>query len=110
MIGQSVRDDQLPVVDDRPAGVDDVGHVAFTFILVGHQDGLIEPANLYGRIVFLEQAYAETISPHRSHTMSDHDPSEVGLYRRAAVTDLYEFPGKLWLLKQLRVLPDQNIV
>ena len=49
VIGQAIRDDQLALVEESAASINDVGHISFPFVLINLEQGLAKTAeNLAG--------------------------------------------------------------
>src|ERR1700680_2862251 len=51
VVGQAIRDDQLALVEERAARVNDVRHITFSFVLVGLEQGLAKTADNLAGIV-----------------------------------------------------------
>src|SRR5205823_2657314 len=98
-IANAVRQDELPVVDERPAGVNDVRNVTFPFVPFRSKEGLFQLANGSCRVVQIEQGRPDTVFSHWTDAMSKNQPASLGFNRRATVTELHELPGLLRLLQ-----------
>ena len=92
VIGQTIRDDQLAVVDESAAGINDVGHVTFAFVLVGLEQGFAKAADHFAGIVAIQQKRSDAVLSHRADTMAQHQPAGIGLNGRSAVPELDQFP------------------
>ena len=55
VIGQTIGNDQLAVVEESATRINDVGHVAFPFALVGFEQGFAEAANHFSKIIAIEE-------------------------------------------------------
>src|SRR5216683_2553919 len=55
VIGQTIGNDQLAVVEESATRINDVGHVAFPFALVGFEQGFTEAADHFSKIIAIEE-------------------------------------------------------
>src|ERR1700691_5510879 len=94
VVGQTIGNNQIAVVDQSAAGINDIWHIAFTLVLVGHEQGLAKVADHLGGIVAIEKERAQAVLPHGADSMAEDQPSGIGLDGRSAVPDLDKFPGK----------------
>src|ERR1019366_8599948 len=110
VIGQTIGNDQFSVVEQSAAGINDIGHIAFTLVLVRLEQGFAEPSNHFGGILAIKEERAYTILSHRADTVTEDQPSGIGLDRRSAVPDLDQFPGKSRFEEHLALIPEVDVV
>ena len=70
VIGHGVRDDELALMDEATAGIDDIGDVAFALVLVGLDDRFAGAGELR-RIIAVEQKRADAVFAHGTHAVAD---------------------------------------
>src|SRR5246127_1790866 len=87
-VGDPVGDHQGVGVNERAAGVDDVGHVAVLFVASGAEQWASQLAEHPGRIVEVKQNRADAIRAHGSDAVGEHQPPCVGFDWRAAISEL----------------------
>ena len=109
-IGHGVGDNQLVVMNERPAGINDIGNISLTLFLMGGKQWRIQAGDHSGRILEIKQYSADAILAHGPDAMGEHDPAFIGFKRGATVADLDEFSGIFRLLNNLRLLPEMDIV
>ena len=81
VVRHPVGDNELPAAEETATGINDVGDVAFSLILVWLDQGLAQAADDFGRIVQIEQESANTILSHRSNSVADHEPAGLSFNR-----------------------------
>ena len=79
VIGQTIGDDQLVAVKKGATRIDDVGHVAFTLVLVGFEQRFAKPTDHFGRIITIEQERSDTVLSQGANTVAEDQPARVGL-------------------------------
>jgi serine/threonine-protein kinase len=87
-VAHGVGNDHLPAVDEPPAAVHHVGHIAFTAAALGFDEGFPQPADDPGGILQVQQDRAYAVLAHRPHPMGKHQPAAFRLHGRPAVADL----------------------
>ena len=91
-VADSVRDDQGARMEERAAGVDDVGHVAVLLVGSRAEERLTQPPEDPGGVLEVEQDCADAVGAHRTDPVGEHQPAGVCLDRRPAVAELDDFP------------------
>src|SRR5713101_1656188 len=92
VIGQTIRNDELAVVEERAARINDVGHVAFPFVVVGCEQRFAEAADYFGGIIAIEEERTDAVLAHRADTVAEDQPPCIGLKGGSAVPKLDQFP------------------
>src|SRR5210317_168721 len=109
-IGHGVRNDQLVVMNERTAGINNIGNISLALFLMWGKQWLIQAGDDFCWIFKIKQYGADAILAHRSDAMGEHNPAFIGFEGGTAVADLHEFPGKFRLLDNLGLLPEMDIV
>ena len=97
-------------MEQGPAAVDDVGHVAFSSGAFWRQEGFAQAADDLCRIVQVEQRCPDAILAHGADAVGDHQPAGFGFDGRPAVPDLHGLPHLRGAQEHLRVAPIVGIV
>src|SRR5260370_24351482 len=105
VISQTIGNNQLAVVEESTTGVNDVGHVAFTLVLVGFEQGFAEAADHSGGIIAIEEERTDAVLSQGADTVTKHQPACVGLNGRPAVAKLDQFPRECWFQYHLALMP-----
>src|SRR5690606_16502644 len=95
-VGHGIWQHERAPMDQRAAGVHDVGDVSGALGLVGPQQRLGRSSKEPCRIVAIKEAGSDRIVAERADAVGDHQPALVDLQRRAAVADLDELPRPAW--------------
>src|SRR5258708_31474413 len=91
VIGHTIRNDQFAVVEESAARINDVGHVAFPFVLVGFEQRLAEATDHFGRIIAIEEERTDAVPSHRADTVAEDQPPCIGLYGGSEVPTPHHF-------------------
>ena len=92
MIGQAIGDDQLALMNQSAAGINDIGHVAFALVLIRLQQRLAKAADHLAGIVAIQQKRADAVLAHGADAMAEHQPAGIGFNRRSAIAELNQLP------------------
>src|SRR3984885_9329059 len=110
MVGQTIRNDQLTVMEQSAARIDHVGHVAFPFPLVGFEQRLAEAPDHFGGIVAIEQERADAVLSHGADPVAEDQPARIGLNGGSAVPKLDQLPRENRFQKHRALVPEVDVV
>src|ERR1035438_5789367 len=110
LIGQSIRNNQFAVVQQGAASIDDIGHVAFTLVLIRLEQWLAKPSNHFTWIIAIQQERTNAILSHRANAVAEYQPAGIRFDRRSAVPELNQFPRKLRLEQRRAPIPEVDVV
>ena len=97
-------------MEQRAASIDDVGHIAFPFVLVRLEQGLAKTADHLAGIVAIQQKRANAVFAHRADTVAEHQPARIGFNGGSTVSKLDQFPRKRRFEKHLAFIPEVDVV
>ena len=92
LVTHGVGDDHLPAVDERPAAVDHIGHIAFPAAALRLDQGFPQPADDPSGVFQVQQDRADAILAHGPHAVGEHQPAAFRFHGRPAVADLDRLP------------------
>src|SRR5215471_4676663 len=72
VIGHGVREDELTIVDERAAAIDNIWHVAFALGLARFEQRFAQAAKNARGIIEIEQERANAILAHWPYTVAEH--------------------------------------
>jgi hypothetical protein len=81
VIGHAIGNDQFPIVEESATGINDVGHVAFTLVLVRFEQGFSKAADHFAGIIVIEEECADAVVSQGADTMAEDQPACFGLNR-----------------------------
>src|SRR5262245_11928212 len=110
VIGQTIRNDQFAVVQESATCINDIGHVAFTLVLVGRKQGLVEAADHFGGVMQIKEECADAIFSQRADAMTEDQPTSISLDGRPTIPYLDQFPGKSRFKQEVSLIPEVNVV
>lgn len=77
MIGKSIRDDQLALVNDGSASVDNIRNVSLPFVFVGRQQRFAKTADDFAWIITIQERSANAVLAQGADTMAEDQPTSV---------------------------------
>jgi hypothetical protein len=110
VIGQTIGNDQLAVVEESATRINDVGHVAFPFALFGFEQGFAEAADHFSKIIAIEEERTDAVLSHRADTVAEDQPPCVGLDGGSAVPKLDQFPRESRFQEHPAFIPEVDVV
>src|SRR6266849_2053389 len=110
VIGQAIRDDQLALVEESAASINDVGKISFPFVLIRLEQGLAKTADNLAGIIAIQQKRANAVLSHWADAMAEHQPACIGFNGGSTVPNLDQFPRKRRFKDHPALIPEVDVV
>src|SRR5450631_518839 len=75
VIGHGVGNDQFAVVNESPAGINDIRNVPLTLALIRLEQGFMEATDHFAGIVAIEEERADAVRSQGADTMAEYQPT-----------------------------------